>query len=727
MRRIFFIIFCFQCLLVCNQGFPQVKTRLTYVDTFSNTGNPQIAYWFLTPAIVKSEAYLPYLDTILEHSLFDFIFLDAREGCSFDSLSEMHKVVADIVTLAHKRHIKIGLRMRPAPMTPLPESLMERFIAEGEMLLDSSGKGTCSMNAGFVRSGKPVKKEVYKVFVFKKTGDGFYEEGSLQESKQYMASYNKDTVVIHFKGGKALAGYTVYAMSEFYFNIITNHSGEVLRQTSRFIDSYGDIPLDGIMLDEYSNPRLLPSWLVPPQSEGLRLRSYSLPMAKELETMTAEPAAATLFAMRYAPEGRPDVRIKAINTYMDLMRSGAMRVENTMYEKARKVFGHNCFIGAHNTYHNSLINDEIWATGVKWWSLPRDYGFTDEKTTLPTQVGVAMSYPGRIMYNMYYDKDINDFANKTLTDLRYGIRTFYHAFNDTRWGIGLEQPKAYKAITSVENCARLLNWFNPSLPEAKLLVIFGNEALQNWYPHKETRGIYDINDKLDIEEKALQIRAAGYMNALVPSDLINEGKLTLNADQKPVLNGHVFDAVIFLYPQYAKEPVISFLEKYVRGGGKLMLEGEASYDFSGKNIAGRIEKIRKQAKYSSFSIERIPGLGIQKNTVEGGCKNEDGSFVFTDNHSLNSEAAASFSITGGQNTYVGHYKGLAAIQLDEKGNLLKLAAGGFSSLTKNGKEILHLTKAADIFLVRENGKWDVRIADTAKSDKLIITEKNEIY
>ena len=320
---------------------------------------------------------------------------------------------------------------------------------------------------------------------------------------------------------------------------------------------------------------------------------------------------------------------------------------------------------------------------------------------------------------MYYDYNIDNFVDKTLHDLRYGIRTYYHAFNDTHWGIGLEQPTAYTAINPVEKCARLLNQFNPSLPKVKLLVIFGNEALQNWYPNAKDRGTYDINDKLNIEEKTLQLLKEGYMNALVPSDLINEGKLRLNKNHKPELNGHVFDAVIFLYPQYAKEKVISFLENYVNNGGKLMLEGAADYDFSAVNIRERMARLRSKATAAAFSIEDISKLGIRKNTLPSGCENEDGSYVFTDLNSLKNQQFASFTVTNKQHTYIGKYKGLAAIQLDKNGNLIKLAAGNFSSLTENGKELLHLNKESDILLTNKNGSWDIQIADRSKSVKII--------
>lgn len=700
--------------------FSQGESKIEFLSGFKNTNHPQIAYWFLTPGVLENDQYLKDLDKMIDQTLFDFIFLDARNGCTFSVIKKMHPVMEKIVTKAHQRHIKIGYRAQVERLSPMPEEVTERFIAEAETLLDLSGKGKCSMNAKLVRSKNSFKKEVFKVFVFKKTSGGFYDAATLKEIKDYDFSVKDQTVNVTINGGRELNGYTAYVMAEFYYNSISNFSPEAVVQAVRFINGYSDIPFDGIMLDEYSNYRIIPPWLMKFKFDNFRLRSYSLAMAKELKIKTGLPAETTLFNMRYAPAGKPEIRIKAINDYMDLMRSGAMHVEDAMYKRAKELYGQNCFIGAHDTFHNTLVCDEIWATGIKWWSIPREYGFSDEKTPLPTQMGIAMSYPANAMYDMYYDSNIKRFATKSMTDLRFGIRTFYHAFNDKQWGIGLENPEAVQAINPVENCARLLNRFNPSLPEIKLLVIFGNEALQNWYPHKSERGAYDINDKLKIEEKCVKIWKAGYRNALVPTDLIAEGKLKLDADNKPELCGHKFDAIIFLYPQYSKEPVLKFLENYVNNGGKLMIEGDATHNFKGERITDRMAAIYQKATIRRFSVNNIPKLGIAQNTISDGCRNGDGSYVFTDIESVQTNRAASFSIHSGDNNYSAAYHGLAAIAVDPQKGLQKFSCAGFRELRKNGQVILSLSHRSDIFVEKKGDTYLIAITDPEGSNKIVV-------
>ena len=717
-RRMFFLM---AFIGMSDLLFAQQNPKVEYIDSFKNSNHPQIAYWFLTPGILGNDQYLKDLDKMAERNPFDLIYLDARNGPSFSDVGKMHPIMEKIVARAHERNIKIGFRTQADTKNSMSDEVSERFIAEAETRLDWSGNGTCELNAKFVRSRSSYKKELYRVVVFKKKANGFYDPGTFNEITGSDFIVKDETILVSINAGRRFRGYTAYVMGGFYYRSNNNYCQEVLDGTNNFIDQYKDIPFDGVMLDEYGNAKIIPPWKLHFKFGNFRLRMCSIPMAKELEARTGEMAAKTLFHMRYAPVGKPEVRIRAINLYMDLMREGSLRVENTMYKKAKETYGQSCFIAAHNTFHNSLINDEIWATGLKWWSIPRENGFTDEKTPTPTQMGIALSYPSNAMYNMYYDSKIKRFSEKTFTDLRFGIRTFYHAFNDKQWGMGLEMQKAVEAINPVERCTRLMNIFNPSPPEIRLLVIFGNEALQNWYPRRSQRGRYDVNDKLKIEEKSLKIWRAGYRNALVPTDLISSGKLKLDDHHRPVLSGHSFDAILFLYPQYAKENTLKFLEEYVENGGKLMLEGTATHDFEGSDISGRIKKIQDLAVVKGFSTDRLPELGLTRNAVDGGCKNEDGSYVFTDIVSLRKSRPVTFNVTFGQDVYTGAYNGFAAISADPLQGLQKLVCAGFRELKKNGIPILKLEHPADIFVEKQEAGYRITIADK-EQNKLTINK-----
>jgi hypothetical protein len=697
-------------LLVALVSLSHAAGRVEYVKTFENANHPEIAYWFFAPNMLEHDQYLAVLNQLTRSTPYTLVFLTARNGVNFYDFPRMHPVFRNLVEQAHRQGLKIGLQLWDNRKPVAPDD-MERAIVEGEVTLDAQGQASYTARARHIRpmSGSPVRSELYRGYAFQKDGDGFYVPGTLRDITSLCASVAPDaaTVKVDIHAGPALAGRTVYLMTQHYYNFSSNHGADAAARFLEAIQAYRDIPFDGVALDEYTNLHVTAPWEMEKPDGVFRERTWSPAMAREYQSRYGTPLDRTLFDMRYAPQGRPEVRIHAIDTYMDTMRDGPLHIEEAVYRAARSTFGPQTYAGFHNTHHNALPFDEIWATGLNWWTLPRYYGHTDENSPLATQMGIAMSAPANAMYNMFYDKSLDRIASKALDDLRYGIRTIYHAINDVQgWGVSVEKPEALAEIGPVERCARLLNRFNPSLPRIRLLVVFGMEALSNWYPNPADRGVYDINDKLQIEEKAMQLWNSGYPNALVASDVIVSGRLKLDAAGKPVMNGHTFDALIYLYPEYAREPVLRFLEQYAAHGGELLIEGRATRDFEGRPIAARFDAIAKHAG----RLDDVASLGIPSPVLPNGCQNEDGSSVFTDFPSLRSETPAIFELRSGDSVYSGEYHGLAVIAADPRAGLQKLAASGFTTLRKNGTVLLRLPHPADIFIERSGGDYGIVIA-----------------
>ncbi|WP_338877341.1 hypothetical protein WBJ53_33240 (plasmid) [Spirosoma sp. SC4-14] len=712
----------FLALLIPGLGAfrPPKKPAITYVSSFQNVTHPEVAYWFFSKDMLEPKRYREKIDSLSQFSKYTLIFLTARNGVNFYDAPAMHPIFQDVVAYAHNKGLQIGLQLWDKRRTVALENT-ERIMQEGEVVLDATGGGTYTTTAKHVRDKKQLlRSELFRVYAFKKTADGFYDPATLTDiTRQCTPTESKETVSVVIHGDKALQGYTAYILSQHYYNYTSNHRTQAIADLTAILKAYADIPFDGVGLDEYTNLRVSTTWELK-NGDVFRERPYSLAMAAAFKRTYGHDLERTLFDMRYAPTGKPDVRMKAINAYMATMRAGTMGVERTIYNQGKAIFGKNTFIGLHDTHHNSLDGDEIWQTGLNWWNVKRDYGHTDEHSPTPTQLGIGMSYPENVLYNMYYDKSVDNIAEKALTDLRYGIRTHYHAINDVQnWGVSVEKPVALTKINPVENAARLLNRFNPSFPQVRLLVVFGMEALSNWYPDASQRNLMDINGKLGIEEKAKQLWNAGYRNALVPTDIIADGRLQIGADGKPVLQGHTFDAVVLLYPEYAKKSTLQFLEKYIEKGGKLMTEGPATHDFDGNDLTARWKKIADKAIVNHFSVDAIAQLGISKNGLPNGALNEDGSYTFTDYASLTSGSDATFSATFQGDTYQGTYRGLAAILATKSGGLQKLAATGLTELRKNGQVVFRLDQPHDIFFDSLRGLF---IADAAKAIKPSIND-----
>jgi hypothetical protein len=693
------------------------KNSISYINAFENVNHPQVAYWFFAANMLQEETYKAKIDSFVKNSKYTLIFLTARDGCDFYDINTMHPIFEKLVKYAHQKGLKIGLQIWKNSTNTLIENT-DRLIQDGEQILDENGKAYYYVNAKGARdSNTIIKSELFKIYALKKTGEGFYDPTSLQDITKLASSVpDSHHVAVSINAGAKLKGYTAFIETQHYYNSCSNFSQQAYDIMLNAFKAYADIPFDGIGLDEYKN-MLIDRQPILVKAHGIfRSRLYSLGMATKMKEQTGKDMDKILFDMRYAPTGKPEVRMIAINEYMRLLRTATLGVEAAVYDLGKKEYGKDAFIGLHSTFHNNLDKDEVWQTGVSWWDIKRDYGHTDENIATAIQLGIGMSYKKNAMYNMYYEKSLDKIWTKALYDLRFGIRTHYHAANDVQgWGVSIDAPTALIKINPVERAARLLNRFNPAFPNTKLLVVYGMEAIYNWYPNYAQRGMYDINDFLGMEKKSVEMWQNGYIHAAVPTDLINDGRLKINAEGKPALNGYVFDAVILLNPEYATEATTKFFQKYTNSHGKLLVEGNCTHDFYGKDVSAIWDKIISNATAKSYSLNNIGKLGIESNKLVDGINNEPGAFTFTNIESLNSNSPATFSFNYAGKVFTGTYKGLAAIKIDAKGNLIKLAATAFGSLSKDGKEMLSLSKEADVFITVKNGIYQTTIEDASKS------------
>lgn len=717
-------------------GIAQAQT-VKQVPQFENTNHPQIGYWFLTGESLENKRYLKELEGMMENSMLDFFFLDARHGARFQNTKVMHKVLKEIVEKAHEKGVKIGLRVRVLNEEEVPDEDKTVFLEEAETQLDGQGNGTLHFTTDYIRYpngwegvGGVTSKKVFQIYAFKKTGSGFYDPATLQaiSSDNLTAIETENGLEVIVKGGTGLSGMQVYGMVTFHVNRVSNYSPRAVAKLQEFIAAYSDIPLDGIMLDEHSNERIVPPWNFTEDFHEFRARYYSPYLQKTLEKQVGASPEMIAFNMRYAPTGKPEVRIKAINHYMQEMRKGPLNIEHAMYAAGKKTFGEATFIGAHNTFHNDPISDEFWATGMNWWTIPREYGHSDIHVPIQDKLGIGLSYPAKAMYNMDFDPSIQKFQEKAFTDLRYGIRTHYHAFNDahTGWGVTLEDPVAYAWLNPVEKAARLLNRFNPALPKIDVLVIFGMEGFANWYPNHADRGDYDINDAMRVREKSQMILEAGYTTAVVSSDLIHNGTLKINGDGQAEIHGQVFESIVYINPQYAKQSVLEFLENYVNNGGRLMLEGKVTHDFDGNDLSDWFDDFEDKVTVPHFSVEQLISINASKNEIENGVRNRDGSMVFTDLTAFRNGEETTFRGStirkDGKDWYEVTCKGFAALEVTKAHGVEKLAAFGFRELRKNGQVIFSINENADVYLEKTESGYLIEIADPRGRNKVLVNQ-----
>jgi hypothetical protein len=707
------------CLLMALPAYSR-KQEVVFVNAFDNIRHPQILYWFWDEGTIAGKQYLKDIDRMAEKSPFDLVMLTSRfkDNMGFWRTKDLKPYMADAVRYAHEKGLKIAIQLWPmnrvpeltVPDYPIDTKDAESLVNEGELTLNALGKGRIVNIPKTARLNRIIRSELVNVWLFKKTSDGFYDPSTLKEAEKewIITGLNDDfSITVNIRAPEKYAGYTAYVLTEHYFHFPDVLSAEHFNVFKKMLDDYSDIPFDGAGLDENGNMGILSGNVLKDRNMYMDDRTWSDAFENHLRKTGISDPVRLLFDMRYAPENKPEIRIKAINKYFDERLKGPVVVERLFYDYVKKLYGQDAFIGCHSTFHNSLTGTDIWTTGVDWWDLPREYGQTDEGQPMPDRMGIGISGTEPLVYNMYYSRSKDAMLNEALSTAAYGIREHYHAWNDVQgWGKDVGDDDFLEDVRPVEERVRLLNLFDPAAPKLSLLAIYNFPYMLNWFPdagRKNRMGTRDVN----WASLANNIWKAGYPCATIPSTWLERGMLTVRKDRKVQIKDRVFDAVVFFEPQYGKPATLAFLKELADKKVALMTLGEASLDFDGNDCSDMYRQVAKHA--IPFDAENIEKLGVAKNPVVNGIFLQDGSVVTSDYASVKNKTNTAFKVKVGKDEFSGDYQGVFALKTDGKGNIEKLACGNFRSLLKNGRTILELKNPADILVKTVDGKTVITI------------------
>ncbi|MBR6764643.1 MAG: hypothetical protein IKM13_12975 [Clostridia bacterium] len=661
--------------------------------------HPKIQYWSLNEEDILSENYKEVIDRIRQNGCFDTLCISCWKMNLWDLSTK--PLIGKVVRYAHDKGIRTPLQVFPKGYhTKWRASVgvedAVALVTEHECLVEEDCtviRATGAKNVRYPEHRNSIAGELLGAYAFQKSGDGFYRAGSLIDIRHRAKVLYTDgeSLTLSFDTDD-LKGCCLYVMVAHYYAAFDLFGDRILREYRELIDAYADLPVNGIVLDELKNMVILPPW----QTDAFRERFYGRNFHRYFAEQTGEDLIRILLDMRFCPEGRDEVRIGAINRYFDIFQHSTKRLETFVAEYSREVFGEEAFAGLHNTYHNHLQSDEIWQTGCNWWEVPRKYAQTDEDIPYPIRMGMACGCRENLVYDMYYAPDKEKYFEKAMRDARFGSRIHYHIIrsggnSSISWDVG--SPEFLDGVKPYEDKIELLNRFDPAMPRMELLVVFGFPALCNWYPDRSARNSMDINGKLNIMDRVHVLWEQGYLNALAPSDAVADGRIRAK-DGKFDYCGHRFDKLLYLYPQYSKPEVISFLQEALQNGYDLKILGELTRDFDGRpaELTGEPD---------SFLTEEddIPGeMALTPNTIPDGCVLEDGSVVIGHYESVAGDNFCTRRFELGETLCEATFKGVFALKLGENGEIEKLVAGGLKEFKLNGKTVLSLDGSRDYFL-----------------------------
>ena len=596
--------------------------------------------WQFSGETLKRRQYLKDIDFIKANTLVDLLAVATIDHVNPEDPDQFHDAFKEAVEYAKAKGIRVVLRRAPnmkgffnasvdggdAGTYVIENQAEAQGIAyESVTNLDATGFVSVTETAKWGRNKlRPLRNELLAVYVFDRTGDGFYRPGSLADitERARVVERTASMQTVEVDAGATFAGRTVSVLTVQYFNAYDYYGDANFRFQARIMDSLADVPLAGYYMDEAGYMSLNTSGVWSGKDPPWRGRYYSKAQADWWRETHGIDLKRLLFDMRHAPQGEDAVRIRAINAYMDVMRRQPCESERKMVEHQKRLWGEDVFLACHSTFHNQLDGDEVWHTGCDWWDIPRDFGFTDEGIDYPTRMGVLFGAKEPFLLHMFYSKRAADYYAQIVGLLPFKGREFHHAYNDDVWGKGFKgNDRAFlENIRKFDVEGLRLNALQADvMPRMDGLVVFGMPAICNWYPDEKARNRWDVDGTLRVQQKADELWRLGYRVALVPDSKIEQGALRL-ADGKFVYNGRPFTHCVFLYPKYAKRCVYDFLNAAADARMPLAVVGRADIDFDAQPVAFR------GRRFDAWSPKVAEAIGMRKSAVPGGCAYDDGSF-----------------------------------------------------------------------------------------------------
>lgn len=462
--------------------------------------------------------------------------------------------------------------------------------------------------------------------------------GNIAETSSQMSN------VLEIQAGSSCAGKTAVVMVGTLQPIPDLASEHLIDYYRGMLRAAKTAHVDGAFSDEWGYDVILKIGEPNPYDDNnlfLRHLSVSDAMAKKYEgRFPGNQLFEDLLHLFYAPEAQECVQVSAINRYIANLRAIMAQNDSEMYEAVKEILGADKFYGIHPTWWGSLdsLNFEVFKNGFYWWEARRDIAQTDEMVIMPIRTALAHKWGSSIWYNMWYSMgtlDINTYYRETWNNLRYGGRTHYHGYECPNEAVVLELRQAglLEQLEAMDSRVRMIEPYQVTSPDSRVLVLFGMEAVTNWKlcgrPHPNWA---PQNPKLDL---VLNTAAALYEQLifdLVPTSEIANGSLTVR-DGRAVYGAQTYDAVVLLLPESMDRQCYGFLSAL--SGERLMVYGEAQIYNDGLPLAkadrDMIKRVAKGPVIPDAAVIAgdILSLGVSPNRFENGCLFQDGSAIFT--------------------------------------------------------------------------------------------------
>jgi hypothetical protein len=682
---------------------------------------PGIGCWFWSAEEFEPEGYKRFLDLHARHSAFRLLTTSIRHPVEVTD-PRVHDQLKAAAEYAESKGMSLVLDLdvrlaRQAFLERYPDEMQE-LVRLREVPLSESGEAKLSIEAPALgdhytfraRGYDSLSSRVLAVYSYVTGPDGI-EPGTLEEiTPRCRIDAAPEGVTVTVPGAAGDAGRTACALAAFRLFTPDVFAPHLVAFEREIAESYADVPLAGACKDEWGFPGRFK-----PRTDDLW---YSEAMAQAYaERRPGRALSRDLLLMARGERGRESERIAAINHYMEMSRERNAAIEAAFYDTVKAVFGPEALVATHPTWYPSICAEEVFKNGLDWWAARRDLAQTDETTPFAARTALAKKWGSALWYNMYYAPAIEAYEQDLWRHVLGGGRMNFHP----AWPVPAEGPRPSLLGTGVlrADCrARLLNLIAASPIDCPVAVVFGHVRALNWAGDGLGDGGLDLANRL---------WERGLYADLIPSSEIANGALRIADDGRVAYGVQRYEAVVLYGPQYERPEIAAFFRKAAEAGGSRLIRiGDWTQGFDGEAYDGNGELPAGMAALDVDACvarvaEELAGRGIEPQTAcepqglhgfpesmmprrSGRCRLIDGTVIRVSGERdvLGDPIRETVKVNGRDVSF--DAVGVAAVRLDERGQVEAVAAGALRSFTGPGLSI-ELETPVDLALWRASGGW----------------------
>jgi len=542
---------------------------------------PVIGAWFWLREVLEPDGFKPFLDAAAAHSPYTLLTTACR---SIEVVEpQMHAQASQAVRYANSLGLRVALEVdirlaRQAFRAKYPEEQQEELVLKLAEFTNNApavvvflGSDTSDHMNGSLPKYECLTTRLVRVYSFVKGADGIDPvtvkditgEGVVATAE----GPRKLTVRVPAQPGRGvcvIASHTCLTPDIFAPHFLDYQRG--------IIKQYADLPLAGIMKDE---------WGFPPDHTGNPGHDrywYSGPMAEVYAKLSGGRDLVRDALLMFASEsGRTEERQVAINRYRKLCRDRNVAIEDDFYRAGKETFGKESFIVTHATWTPYPGVQEFRKNGLSWWDATRDIGQSDESTPYPCRTSLAKRWGFPLWYNQYYAKETDQYVGELWAGALSGGRLNVHPLYPRSDLKGGERDFGLMRSGLMAGTARLrmLDFITQAPLECPVAVVFGHACAMNW-----TQPSYD-NVGLGV---ASALCAKGYPTDLIPSSLVASKALRIDAEGYVCLGPQRYRAVALYQPEFGDETELAFFSRAAAGKSTLFMVGGWTKDFEARPL-----------------------------------------------------------------------------------------------------------------------------------------------